>query len=63
MINVEHLSNAVVADVHGWDSNDFVDAYIEYAEHEDGIPLTLEELESLPADYVWAMANKQHIGE
>jgi hypothetical protein len=53
----------VVKDVHGWDSNDFVDAYIEYAEHEDGIPLTLEELESLPADYVWAMANKQHIGE
>lgn len=35
-----------LASVHRWDHPDYSDAYIEYAEWEDGTPLTDEELES-----------------
>ena len=34
------------------DYPDFCDAYIVYAEHEDGTPLTEEELEAIPSDVI-----------
>ena len=39
------VKNFEVEDVHAWDYPDFCDAYISYAEWEDGTPLTDEELE------------------
>jgi len=39
--------------VQRWDENDFCDAFICYAEHEDGTPLTDEELEAIEPDQVY----------
>lgn len=39
--------NIEVEGVNGWDAPDFVDAYISYAEHEDGTPCTEDELNDL----------------
>lgn len=47
------VTNVELADVHGWDAPDFSDAYVAYAEYEDGTPLTEDELEGLSAhDYL-----------
>lgn len=35
------------------DYPDFCDAFICYAEHEDGTPLTDEELEDIDSDYIY----------
>jgi hypothetical protein len=45
--------NVEFDDVHGWDAPDFCDAFISYAEHEDGTPLTEEELEAIEPDQVY----------
>jgi hypothetical protein len=45
--------NVEFDDVHGWDAPDFCDAFICYAEHEDGTPLTDEELEAIEPDQVY----------
>ena len=42
--------NAEFDDVDGGDYPDFCDAYISYAEHTDGTPLTDEELDLLNED-------------
>jgi len=47
---MEKITNIELDDVHLWDAPDFVDAYICNAEHEDGTPLTDEELETLNDD-------------
>lgn len=35
------------------DSLDFCDAFIQYAEHQDGSPLSDQELDAIPADVVY----------
>ena len=45
------LTSVEVADVKLWDAPDFVDAFIESAEYDDGTPLTEDELEALTNDY------------
>ena len=45
MFKDREVSRFEVEDVHAWDYPDFCDAYISYAEWEDGTPLTDEELE------------------
>jgi hypothetical protein len=40
-------SSITLGDVHTWDYPDFADAYIEYAEFNDGTPLSDEELNQL----------------
>jgi len=46
------LINIQFEDVFFWDYPDFCDAFVSYAEHEDGTPLTEKELEKLePHDY------------
>ena len=47
MINVE-IDGLDVSDY-----PDFVDAYIAYAEHDDGTPLSEQELESIPYEIVY----------
>ena len=49
------LINIEVDDIHMWDYPDFCDAFISYAEHPDGKPLTDEELEKVneDADFVY----------
>ncbi len=41
---MRELINIEFEDVHSWDYPDFCDAFISYAEHKDGTPLTEEEL-------------------
>ena len=41
------LYNIEFEGINGRDYPDFSDAYISYAEHEDGTPLTQEELDSI----------------
>jgi len=50
--------NVEFDDVHGWDAPDFCDAFISYAEHEDGTPLTDEELEAIEPDQVYDLLMK-----
>ena len=47
MINVE------IAGIRMCDSPDFSDAYISYAEHEDGTPYSDMELDTIPSDVVY----------
>lgn len=37
-------------DIHSWDAPRFVDAFISYAEYDDGTELTEEELDELNSD-------------
>lgn len=48
-----NLKNFQFEDVDLKDYPDFCDAYVSYAEHEDGTPLTEEELEAIPDDVVY----------
>lgn len=48
-----NLKNFQFEDVDLRDYPDFCDAYVSYAEHEDGTPLTEEELEAIPDDVVY----------
>jgi hypothetical protein len=41
------MKNIEVEDVYTWDYPDFADAYISYAEHDDGTSYTDEELNKL----------------
>lgn len=43
--------NAELDDVHTGDAPDFSDAYVSYAEHEDGTPFTDDELDDLNDNY------------
>jgi len=52
------LFNVVVSGIHNWDAPDYVDSYIESAEHADGTPLSNEELEGIPSDTVYAYTLK-----
>jgi len=52
------LFNVVVSGIHWKDAPHYVDAYIESAEHEDGTPLSNEELEGIPSDTVYAYTLK-----
>lgn len=57
------VKNFEVEDVHSWDYPDFCDAYISYAEWEDGTPLTDEELEEFyeaNRDVVYELAYKSY---
>jgi hypothetical protein len=53
--------NVAVEDVKTWDYPDFCDAYITYAEHEDGTAFTDDELEVLndDKDFVWNSVMKR----
>jgi hypothetical protein len=53
--------NVAVEDVKTWDYPDFCDAYISYAEHEDGTPYNDDELDKLneDKDFVWESAHKK----
>lgn len=51
------LYNVIVADHNG--REDHADAMIQYAEHEDGTPLTEEEYESIPQEDVYYYAEEQ----
>ena len=57
-INTDSLINIEMEDVHAWDAPDFCDAYVSYAEHADGTPLTEDELEAImeDADFVYNQA-------
>ena len=58
------LFNVVVSGIQVWDAPDYVDAYIESAEHEDGTPLSNEELEGIPSDTVYQYtSNKMEAGQ
>ena len=52
------IFNVEFDDVYGWDAPDFCDAFICYAEHEDGTPLTDEELEAIEPDQVYDLLMK-----
>lgn len=41
------VKNVEFDDVYHWDAPDYCDAFISYAEHEDGEPLSEEELDIL----------------
>lgn len=47
------IQNVEIENVNGWDAHDFADAYITYAEHEDGTPLTEDELDDIPHEVVY----------
>jgi len=49
----DKLCNIVIGGTDTSDYPDFTDAYISYAEHEDGTELTQDELESIPSDVVY----------
>jgi len=49
-INTDSLINIEMSDIHAWDAPDFCDAYVSYAEHSDGTPLTEDELELVCED-------------
>lgn len=44
------VQNVEFQDIHSWDAPDFCDAFIAYAEHMDGTPLTDDELDTLNDD-------------
>ena len=52
------LINVVISGIQVWDAPDYVDAFIESAEHEDGTPLSNEELEGIDSDTVYAYTLK-----
>lgn len=43
--------NAEIEDLNHRDYPDYCDAFVSYAEHEDGTPLTEEELDTLNEDH------------
>lgn len=47
MFKDREVSGFEVDGIHAWDYPDFCDAYICYAEYEDGTPLTEDELDAL----------------
>lgn len=47
------LQNVEVDGIDTRDYPDFCDAYVTYAEYEDGTPLTEEELDNLPHDVIY----------
>jgi hypothetical protein len=47
MINIE------VENIFEWDAPDYCDAFISYAEHDDGTPLSEDELEELDSAVVY----------
>ena len=53
------MKNATVTNVRMYDYPDLVDAYIDYAEHDDGTPFTDDELDRYNEenpDVVWELA-------
>lgn len=46
-----NTNSVVLENVHRWDHPDYCDAFIGYAEWEDGTPLTDDELEEANEDY------------
>ncbi len=41
------MKNIELEDVHSWDYPDFCDAFVSYAEHDDGTPYTEAQLNEL----------------
>lgn len=62
MTSRSDLQSIEVVGVYGWDYPDFADAYIAYAEHEDGTPYTEEELDAIDDDLVNQLAHEQFMG-
>jgi hypothetical protein len=57
VLNDKKVINIEVDGVYGWDAPDFCDAYISYADFEDGTPLTDEEIEKISdSDFVHDLA-------
>lgn len=53
MQTCEPLINVEFDGIDHSDAHDYCDAYISYAEKEDGTPLTYEELDSIPSDVTY----------
>lgn len=47
------MKNVEVMGVRNWDYPDFSDAFISYAEHDDGTPYTEDELDAIPPEEVF----------
>lgn len=61
-MNIKKLQEIVIEGIDTKDYPDFADAYIQYAEHSDGTPLTdaeLDELNDKHGDFVHEQAHKQ----
>lgn len=55
------LKNVELDGINGGDYPDFCDAYVTYAEHPDGTPLTDKELDDIPRDVIHELVwNRVH---
>lgn len=46
------MKNVQLENVFTWDYPDFADAFVSYAEHDDGTPYTQEELEAIDGETI-----------